>query len=173
MKKRTVGRPKKEPDEILVDFSIKISPETMAMIEQIAVQLDRPKGWTGRKLLTRGLAAYLRDALSMRLEDAIREPLGTEPSEILDALRSASKALSQSKNARSEKIARQNSLAEIAEKASAALSRNPTDIEQATAIILESPASATHTLTPQGDEWADEDDAPAVLPAGSPYRSDG
>jgi|SRR5215468_5751924 len=72
MKKRAVGRPRKEPGEILVDLPFKVDPEALEIVEQIAAQLDRPRGWAARRLLMRGIEIYSHDIQNMRPEDAIR-----------------------------------------------------------------------------------------------------
>lgn len=74
MKKKLAGRPKKEPEEVLVDLPSKVAPSTLEAVEQIAGQLDRPRGWVARRLLMRGVEVYLRDVQIMRPEDAIQEP---------------------------------------------------------------------------------------------------
>jgi predicted transcriptional regulator len=72
MEKRSAGRPKKEPGEVLVDLPIKVDPETLQNVQGIADQLDRPRGWVARKLLMRGLEAYSRDLETKRPEIAIQ-----------------------------------------------------------------------------------------------------
>lgn len=72
MKKRTAGRPKKEPGEVLVDLPIKVDPETLIDVQNIADQLDRPRGWVARKLLLRGIEVYLRDVKIRMPELAIQ-----------------------------------------------------------------------------------------------------
>jgi hypothetical protein len=88
MKKKSVGRPKKEPDEILVELPFKVAQDTIETVEQIADQLDRPRGWVARKLLLRGISVYLRDVKTMRPEDAIQGPDASDENTDVDDIRS-------------------------------------------------------------------------------------
>lgn len=80
--KRSAGRPKKEPDEVLVDLPIKVSPEALKDVEQIADQLERPRGWVARKLLMRGMESYTHDLQTKRPEDAIQLLLDVPDQEV-------------------------------------------------------------------------------------------
>jgi hypothetical protein len=72
MKKRVAGRPKKEAGEVLVDLPFKVDPEALDIVQRIADGLERPRGWTARKLLMRGIEVYSHDLKDMRPEDAIQ-----------------------------------------------------------------------------------------------------
>jgi len=56
-----MGRPAKEPKKKLVEVPCKVSPEVADLIADIADATDRPRGQITRKLVYRGLAAYMRD----------------------------------------------------------------------------------------------------------------
>ena len=86
MKKRGVGRPKKESGEVLVDLPIKVDPKALEDMESIADQLDRPRGWVARKLLMRGMEVYFRDLKTTGPEIAIQ----TEQEQALRTVRLAS-----------------------------------------------------------------------------------
>jgi hypothetical protein len=56
-----MGRPAKTLEEKLVEVPCKVSLEVAELIAHIAVTTDRYRGQIARKLLYRGVAAYLRD----------------------------------------------------------------------------------------------------------------
>jgi hypothetical protein len=56
-----MGRPKKEPGEVLVEVPCKVPPAVADWIERMHSALDRSRSQLARKLLIRGIAAYLRD----------------------------------------------------------------------------------------------------------------
>jgi hypothetical protein len=57
----SMGRPAKEPKEKLTELPCKVSLEVAEEIARIAESLDRSRSQIARKLISRGLAAYMRD----------------------------------------------------------------------------------------------------------------
>lgn len=64
-----MGRPKKPVENVMIDMPLKVMPDTASHIEQLAIRLERSKSFINRKLLLRGLAAYLRDNLLEEVND--------------------------------------------------------------------------------------------------------
>lgn len=56
-----MGRPRKEQSEILVEVPCKVTPEMAAQIDAISARTDRSRSQIARKLISRGLSAFLRD----------------------------------------------------------------------------------------------------------------
>ena len=56
-----MGRPAKGPKEKLTEVPCKVSLEVAEEIAHIADSLDRSRSQIARKLISRGLAAYMRD----------------------------------------------------------------------------------------------------------------
>lgn len=56
-----MGRPRKEPNEKLVEIPCRVPPDIEAQIHQICANLDRPTSYIARKLIIKGLLAYLED----------------------------------------------------------------------------------------------------------------
>src|SRR4030095_2912626 len=56
-----MGRPKRPIESLMVDMPLKVLPETAQEIECLALRLERSKSFISRKLVLRGLAAYMRD----------------------------------------------------------------------------------------------------------------
>ena len=63
-----MGRPKKEPGEILVEVPCKVPSAVADLITEAALATDRSRSQIARKLLIRGLAAYERDGLLDEVE---------------------------------------------------------------------------------------------------------
>jgi len=81
-----MGRPAKEPGEKLVEVPCKVSPEVAELIADIARDTDRYRGQIARKLIYRGLAAYLRDG-------SLEEPKSANIKSIVKNIPSPIKAL--------------------------------------------------------------------------------
>lgn len=56
-----VGRPKKNPNETLVEVPCKVPPDIASEIANISISTDRSRSQIARKLILRGLASYRRD----------------------------------------------------------------------------------------------------------------
>lgn len=80
-----MGRPAKEPKEKLTEVPCKVSPEVAEEIAQIAGVMDRSRSQIARKLIYRGLAAYLRDgsldepAIKAPTKGRVGNPFPTDP----------------------------------------------------------------------------------------------
>lgn len=81
-------RPRKSEKEKKQDISIKADPSLVADVENIAVALDLPISLVGRKLIARGLAAYLRDGQLNEPDAQIVVRRVEEPARQLPARRS-------------------------------------------------------------------------------------
>lgn len=83
-----MGRPKRPIESLMVDVPLKVLPETAKEIEALAIRLERSKSFISRKLVLRGLAAYLRDgSLDDPLEPIIDDqPTPIPASEVLKAI---------------------------------------------------------------------------------------
>jgi hypothetical protein len=58
-----MGRPRKTENEIMVNVSMKLTPEDAERLAQIAFDLERSLSFIARKFLLRGLNDYGRDGL--------------------------------------------------------------------------------------------------------------
>ena len=56
-----VGRPRKDPKEMLVEVPCKVPPQVAEEIARLSIVMDRSRSQIARKFIVRGLAAYKRD----------------------------------------------------------------------------------------------------------------
>lgn len=56
-----MARPKKNEEDLLETVGVKLSSETIKILDEIASRTETSRSWAGRRLILLGLEAYLRD----------------------------------------------------------------------------------------------------------------